>query len=453
MPNFIKGMWVGENALVSTVLRCSATLASQNITSLMKVNGESFLQLISSLGLMEQYQHFLSHNLWRGLCGRCGTLGSHFSDSCGVTTRRRYSRASLGMSLSASPEARRNGRSSGGKASFAFGMTATKFWDQSRATQEDILVRVYDSNKGLCRDLNRYLLENRLGWLLPTLQDMSVFNLDDLENLTEEQHRYIEEKQLTEDDLKVLSTDSIYRFRAMNAKKTQIALFHHVNRLHHLIFLSHYKLEAGTEAALMRTELEQAIYQDSGSLGHSFDEPVFLDSENLNSLEDLQNRVRNTHNLVLLLTKEVLTRPWVLIEILTAKREGTRVLLVNISKPGSMFQFPDDAFFQKLHSGRLLDEDAVNVLRTGNFSMEELEEALREVFMQIAVPYSPHKAKNIRLAEIAAVLKQCHLKSEGGPQRVKSKSKLQNEGGEKSRDNDDLDDVDYSRLKRQKGLS
>jgi len=121
----------------------------------------------------------------------------------------------------------------------------------------------------------------------------------------------------------------------------------------------------------------------------------------------------NTHNLVLLLTKNVLKRPWVLVEILTARREGVRILLVNVSKPGGSFEYPDDAFYDTLRDGNFLEQDAMDVLaRCGCFA-EELEEALRAVFQQIAVPYSPHKAKSIRRAEVGAVLKQCKLKTEG----------------------------------------
>ncbi len=58
-------------------------------------------------------------------------------------------------------------------------------------------------------------------------------------------------------------------------------------RSEHLAFLSHFKVEAGTEAALMRAELEAEIRSDkSRNLGESFDAPVFLDSEDLDDLQD-----------------------------------------------------------------------------------------------------------------------------------------------------------------------
>lgn len=403
IPNFTKGMWVGENALVSTVLRCSATIATVHITSLMKVGGDSFQTLISQLGLMEAFQLFCSNHLWRGLCGRCGVLGNHFSDSCGVNHRRRFSLESFEERVVNKSSSLTGKVSSGGSQQNASNLVG--------------------------RDLRRFIADASLGWIMPTLQLIDVSNLDDLENISQEKwERIVTTLDLAHSDIEALSSGAIKKFRAKNARRTQRTLFHHINRLHHLIFLSHYKLEAGTEAALMRSELERALQQDAGSLGHNFDEPVFLDSENLNSLEDLAERVRNTHNLVLLLTKDVLTRPWVLIEIITAKRVGVRVLLINISKQGSIFNFPDDAWFEKLRSGEFLDSDAENVLRSVNCTLEELEEALREVFMQIAVPYSPHKAQTIRFAEIAAVLKQCRLKSEGrAPRRDLAKEQLEAE--------------------------
>merc|ERR1712012_549996 len=92
----------------------------------------------------------------------------------------------------------------------------------------------------------------------------------------------------------------------------------------HLIFLSHFKLEAGTEAALMRAELEHVLRAEGSVAMETFNAPIFLDSEDLYDLEDLQARVRQSHNLVLLLTHRVLSRPWVLVELVTAVSSSVR---------------------------------------------------------------------------------------------------------------------------------
>jgi len=470
IPNFTKGMWVGENALVSSLLRRNATFVTQVITSFMVVRADGFHALISRLGLMRDFQTFCSQHLWKGLCGRCGQLGSHFSDSCPHSypkgkevpevdqapplivrfeqhstpddaaqdgEREDLEQQSEGSGhvvhetshqSQISPKSATTGhtnqtRDSTGKwirrRSNSLGSDISNHVKAMRGRRSgdskgDGCLKQREKRPSLGRDVKQFLDENHISWLRPVLQDLDVKGLEDVAALDIDQIKvrvpngyYLSQAQ--EDSL---HETSITEFRDRIASEAHKALFHAVSRLHHLIFLSHYKVEAGTEAALMRTELEHAIVEDPGSLGHSFDEPVFLDSENLNNLEDLQQRVRNTHNLVLLLTKEVLCRPWVLVEIVTAKREGVRVRLVNVSKPGCAFVFPDDAFFARLRNGKFLDQDAIDVLNSCGISKDEIEESIRGVFKQIAVPYSPHKAASIRRAEIRALLKQCRLKSE-----------------------------------------
>merc|ERR1712154_593377 len=99
----------------------------------------------------------------------------------------------------------------------------------------------------------------------------------------------------------------------------------------------------------MRSELGQALREELGDQhgpSYLFSVPVFLDSEDLYDLDDLQSRVRKSHNLVLLLTKDVLLRPWVLVEIVTAVEAKVRVLLVEVNKrTAERFGFPDDSFY------------------------------------------------------------------------------------------------------------
>ena len=72
-------------------------------------------------------------------------------------------------------------------------------------------------------------------------------------------------------------------------------------------FLSHYKLECGTEARLvqmnMRTIIEKAPIEGSSN-------EVFLDSDDLSDLRNLLEYVKQTKALVLLQSKRVLERPW-----------------------------------------------------------------------------------------------------------------------------------------------
>jgi len=177
----------------------------------------------------------------------------------------------------------------------------------------------------------------------------------------------------------------------------------------HFLFLSHYKLEAGTEASLMRTELGQLIREDMtwAHVANALQTPVFLDSEDLTSLEDLQVRVRKSHNLILMLTKNVLTRPWVLLEITTALEAGVQVLPVEVEKQGNDFVFPDEKFYRDFKDGKLLGNSGTQLMAKYDVTLETVVDALRQVFEKISLHYSPHRPADIRRCELQAILRQC----------------------------------------------
>jgi len=436
MPKFTRGMWVGENALASAALRCFATIQTRMLTCCMVLCGESFQQLLSELGLMREFQEFCSDQLWKGLCGRCGLLGDHFSDCCpgplpmlSSFMTGRYSTMS-DLALKDKDEIGSQMAMSTGSASTNSYLTANSGAGSLRSsgTQDLPTARstsrlltslishkeeaVPDSPRLLGRDLVHFLTEYNLMRLYHILQQLQIHHLDGLERLDTGiiQGMLAKDQELTDEEENALSEASIQAFKAKCKKEVNQALFRKVSRLHHYIFLSHYKVEAGTEAALMRTDVEQVLAEEPDGPGQWFDEPVFLDSENLTNLKDLQLRVSHTHNLVLLLSKEVLQRPWVLVEIVTARKHGVYVLPVRVDKPGDVFVYPDDAFYGNLRNGKFLDQDATDILLRCNCTLEDTEKALRAVFQQIAVSYSPHKTVSIRRAEIGALLKQCRLK-------------------------------------------
>lgn len=95
-----------------------------------------------------------------------------------------------------------------------------------------------------------------------------------------------------------LSQEQIKRFKNEEREKMQGILEHDEVRLGHFIFISHYKQENGTEAALIRSELMTMISEDPSSPAHGFDVPFFLDSEDLFNLhyltEQVWDRKKNT---------------------------------------------------------------------------------------------------------------------------------------------------------------
>jgi len=113
---------------------------------------------------------------------------------------------------------------------------------------------------------------------------------------------------------------------------------------------------------------------------------------------------------VLLLTSGVLTRPWVLVELVTAIKTGVRIVLVEVQRPEMKFPFPNDAYYKRLRDGKELNQNATNLLASEGIMLDELENVLRQVFMRIAVPFSPHKSANIRDAELLDIMKHCQLR-------------------------------------------
>eukprot|EP00930_Biecheleria_cincta_P062860 TRINITY_DN4830_c0_g1_i13.p1 TRINITY_DN4830_c0_g1~~TRINITY_DN4830_c0_g1_i13.p1 ORF type:complete len:912 (-),score=143.96 TRINITY_DN4830_c0_g1_i13:216-2951(-) len=178
----------------------------------------------------------------------------------------------------------------------------------------------------------------------------------------------------------------------------------------HLAFLSHFKKEAGTEAALMQEAMLEKIRLDPEHQASALETPVFLDSESLDDLAELKAHVLKSHNLVLLLTPGILTRPWCLVEIVIAYKSHLNLVPVEIQRPGMKFEYPNEDFFKKMGTGELLTEGDVRLLHSQDISLSELEAAVRQVFTKIALPFSPHKSSAMRAAEILSILQRCKAK-------------------------------------------
>mmetsp|Transcript_25232 Transcript_25232/g.58074 ORF Transcript_25232/g.58074 Transcript_25232/m.58074 type:complete len:1026 (-) Transcript_25232:70-3147(-) len=340
-PPFTDGMWVGERALVSTLLHRKMTVMALVMSYTMTVPAEEFHQILAQLELTAQYQDFCVQHLPNGLCGRCGSIGEHMLLGC-PTIRKASTHISLPSHQIQWP-------------------SFSSFWPHSRSQSVE-------------RPFNRAKL--RMG-----TQDISA--------------------------LAVAEGQEIADAAAMDGPQAH----------EHLLFLSHYKAEAGTEAALIRTEIEHMIEEDRDSLGNYFDSPVFLDSEDLDNLEELQNKVRCSHNLLLLLSKGVLKRPWVLIEICTAVQEGAHILPVQLVK-NEKFEIPDEYFYNQLMDGSAIGAAGVDLLSKHGCSLGAAVAAVRSIFNRIAMPYSPHRAASIRRAELSAILKLCRLRQQEIPDGV-----------------------------------
>ena len=98
-------------------------------------------------------------------------------------------------------------------------------------------------------------------------------------------------------------------------------------------FLSHYKVEAGSDARY----LNDLIARMTGV-------PCFLDSSDLSDLRTLMSEgVQQSDVLVVLGTKGVLTRPWCLLELWEAHTQGVPIIFVTVEGRG--FDFGDAKHF------------------------------------------------------------------------------------------------------------
>ncbi|KAL1514555.1 hypothetical protein AB1Y20_003651 [Prymnesium parvum] len=86
-------------------------------------------------------------------------------------------------------------------------------------------------------------------------------------------------------------------------------------------FLSHYKMEAASDARYMHDMLRKMLKA-----------PVFLDSSVLKDLRNLITEgVHKSDTLVLLLTRGVLSRPWCLLELFETAKIGNPVVIVQMA--------------------------------------------------------------------------------------------------------------------------
>jgi len=332
-------------------------------------------EVIVKYGLLDRFHEYCKRVLWKGLCGRCGRMGDHFSNQCHLT------------------------------ASSGFG---------ARPLLRAITIR----QQPVQSDLLRFLECLKLQAVAPLMSDTGISSLNslgyaDFDSINASILAKFEGKaEARIIQLRPLSPLMVEEFRTAAGAKVQEDLLDGKSQSQYLMFLSHYKVEAGTEAALIRSEIQQLIVDDPSSVGNRFDAPVFLDSDDLRNLDELRSHVQRSHNLVLLLTEGLFTRPWCLVEIVTAVREGVPFVPVVVSKPGlPPFKFPDDGFYAKLLDGKHLDEGATDLLRKCDIELEEVGKCIKQVFKIIALPYAPHESASLRRTQVEAILHNCTLKN------------------------------------------
>ena len=102
-------------------------------------------------------------------------------------------------------------------------------------------------------------------------------------------------------------------------------------------FLSHFKHECGTEARLVQQNLKPIIQANPVVAGCHAD--IFLDSDDLSDLRNLLDHVKESQVLVLLQSKGVLARPWVIMELHTAITNGVPIVALNVQKDAYPYDY------------------------------------------------------------------------------------------------------------------
>ena len=100
------------------------------------------------------------------------------------------------------------------------------------------------------------------------------------------------------------------------------------------VFISHYKDQAGAEARVLKQLLSRCLRTET-------EDQIFLDSDNLTNLSALRDHITQSDAVVVLLTKNFLSRPWCLVEMQTAVRERVPIIILPI-KPSTHYLDPAD---------------------------------------------------------------------------------------------------------------
>lgn len=161
-------------------------------------------------------------------------------------------------------------------------------------------------------------------------------------------------------------------------------------------FISHYKVEAAMEARFLQTELEVLLGTK-----------CFLDSDDLRDLRFLQQSVRESDVLILVQSKSVLSRPYCLLELVTAIE--ARVPIVGVSLVvGSVDKYKFDAAPAFLtHLERTLEQanpGASSVLTRANVELSYASRLLAPTIPEvISIAFDPSASRNMLAASVADV--------------------------------------------------
>jgi hypothetical protein len=124
-------------------------------------------------------------------------------------------------------------------------------------------------------------------------------------------------------------------------------------------FVSHAKAEAAMEARFVQTWLEKRLSSDRGRA------TVFLDSDNLKDLTQLTQHVKDSAVFILIQSKIVLTRPYCLLELLTAIKHDVPIVGLCLMGVSAQYKFEDAQHWLGNLDSLLEDNEYAYVRRRG----------------------------------------------------------------------------------------
>jgi len=175
-----------------------------------------------------------------------------------------------------------------------------------------------------------------------------------------------------------------------------------------LVFLSHYKAEAVVSARAIKDALLIKLAKQGIPL---LRESVFLDSDNLKSLDRLAEAVRSSQNFIFLLSKGIFGRPWCVYELVIAVESGLHIILVDLNYlSAEKFDKGNIAAYTENYARAPgIDRQCINKLEGWGISVERVQESIARLFNEISLGLNLLGRDRIIDAEYEEIIEAMHF--------------------------------------------
>jgi nicotinamidase-related amidase len=126
---------------------------------------------------------------------------------------------------------------------------------------------------------------------------------------------------------------------------------------------------------------------------------VFLDADSLFDMDTLVSHIHRSKNMLVLLSAETFTRPFVIVEMVSALRHGIPLIPVPIVKDFNFRQYVgSDKFADELVSS--MDDRSQQLFRENRIRAPEIARAIKSLFNVIAQPFYGHSSESVQKAQV-----------------------------------------------------